>query len=1758
MVLKLKYLQRLLKLLARQRERKGKSILLLAIPDEYQLRFHTIKDAKSLWAAIKSRFGGNVESKKMQKTVLKQQSKNFSVDTEGLDKAYDRFQKLISLLEVHGATVSNEDANQKFLRALPSSWNNIALIMRNKEGIDELDIDDLYNNLKVFEADIKGHSSSGQASSLSYTDELMFSFFASQSNSPQLNDEDLEQIDNDNLEEIDLKWLVAMLSVRVKRIYKKTRRKLNFNSKEPIGFDKTKVECFNCHRRCHFTRECRAPRNQGNRNGYVRLGYDWSYIAQEEPTEFTLMAYTSGSDTEKNEVAYEEKIAVLEFEVKDKGTAITRLTNQLDQTLKEKEDLKAKLEQFEISYKNLNKLINSQLSAKDKTGLRYGDQLSESNSKVIPSVFNGRSSDGDDNPTNDRFKKGDGYHALPPLFTGNYMPPLAYLSFAGLNDSVYGPTANKASASISKGEPSAIKTSNISVEMPKVDTVRTSGVIIKDWVSDDKDTLVDTQVDSQTTVKLSFKKIEARNESLKYDKQADKPKIVTQNYKADRKDCNGNKALLTDYQDINGGFVAFGGSTKGGKITSIEKWMNYVGKRIKREYSVARTPQQNGVAERKNKTLIEASRTMLADSLLPTIFWAEAVNTACYVLNRVLVTKPHNKTPYELIIGSPPSISFMRPFGCPVTILNTLDPLGKINRKAEEGFLVRYSINIKAFRVFNTQTRKVEENLQVNFLENKPNVVGQGPNWLFDIDSLTNSMNYQPVTTRNQANKNASHEKVNGDTSLKKNVDVGHTKQEKVSTEQYIVFPLWSSLFSSYKSSNDKAGDNTADDVVGKEKVQEPVSEYDQALKNVLERMINQEKEATESTNGITTVSTPVNTASASRTFIPPHDPLMPELEDTDKIQTTGIFCNAYDEDDLDTNNHSYTDKNVGAAADFNNMKPFTVVEVMQEELLQFKIQKVWTLVDLPYWVYRNKKDERGIIVMNKARLVAQGHTQEEGIDYDEVFAHVARVEAIRISKKVYKAEKALYGLHQAPKAWYETISAYLLDNGFHRGQIDKTLFIKRLKSDILLVQISNEFNGRTYFFLGLQVQQKEDGIFINEDKYVGEILKKFSFFSIRSASTPMETHKPLIKDENGEDVDVHLYRSMIGSLMYLTSSRPDIMFSVCACSRFQVQLKVSHLHSVKKVNDEVWIQSLVDGKRVNIKKSSIRRILRLDDAEGTSCLTNTKIFEGLARMGAKTTPWNEFSSTMASAIICLATNQKFNFLRYILLSLVKNIEAGVPFFMFSRFVQLIINHQLGDMTHHKDIFNTPSLTKKVFANIKRVGTGFFREVTLLFDNILVQAPKEVGILQADAQPIPIPTEPSTSKPQKKHIPTRKHTKEPEVPPTESQAEHNVPLPSPSYDPLPSGEDSVKLKELMDLCTNLSNKVLALESDVIVIKSTYKAKIEKLERRVERLEEENKVIDANVEINLEKVQAEAYNLDLDHQEKVLSMLDFNDEDPADVEKSDTPITIAEATKVTVEVPKPRKRRGVIIQDPEETTITVTVQPKVQAKDKGKAILIEEHKPLKRQVQIELDEEVARQLEAELNRKPLTEAQAKRNMIVYLKNMTGYKINYFKGISYDEIKPLFEKHYNYNQAFLNKVNERIEVSKKEVRHEKEDEVESSKREGENLEQEIAKKQKMEQETEELKIFLQIVPDDDDDMYADATPLASKIPIVDYKIHTERNKPYFKIIRGDGNHKLFMSFSTMMKNFDREDLESIWKIVRENLNRQSQRTTPMATY
>ncbi|GJW09508.1 putative ribonuclease H-like domain-containing protein [Tanacetum coccineum] len=307
-----------------------------------------------------------------------------------------------------------------------------------------------------------------------------------------------------------------------------------------------------------------------------------------------------------------------------------------------------------------------------------------------------------------------------------------------------------------------------------------------------------------------------------------------------------------------------------------------------KDTSVARTPQQNGVAERKNRTLIEAARTMLAYSLLPTTFWAEAINTACYIQNRVLITKPHNKTPYELLIGRPPNLDFMRHFRCPVTILNTLDHLGKFEGKANEGFLVGYSINSKAFRVFNTRTRKVEENLHIKFLENKSNVAGSGLEWLFDIDSLTKSMNYEPVTTGSQTN---------GDAGIETNVNAGQAGQEKAFDHEYILLLFMPSNLSSTQSSDDK----DADEVPGKgdDGVYQGSGIDDQERTDSSTKDVNTARPSINTANAnINTGSPNINTASPI-----PNDPNMTTLEET------GIFDGSYDDED------------VGVEADLNNLE---------------------------------------------------------------------------------------------------------------------------------------------------------------------------------------------------------------------------------------------------------------------------------------------------------------------------------------------------------------------------------------------------------------------------------------------------------------------------------------------------------------------------------------------------------------------------------------------------------------------------------------------------------------------------------------------------------------------------------------------------------------------------------------------------------------------------------------------------------------------
>ncbi|GJZ89240.1 putative ribonuclease H-like domain-containing protein [Tanacetum coccineum] len=1161
-----------------------------------------------------------------------------------------------------------------------------------------------------------------------------------------------EHLDEFDLEEMDLKWQVAMISMRMKKFYKKTGRKLQFDAKEPNSGNK----------------DGRRSGKKENSKALLTIdgeGVDWTSHSKEDE-DYALMAcnielsdasveiqaYTQGLKKveaqfvahQKGQLWYEEKIRFMKIDLDDKTDVLTYHKKLLAEAQKEKEDLKAKVEKWHNSSKNLGKLLNTQMSANDKFRLGYGDHrydgiLSYEN-EVLQSVFMNKESELVNQPLYDRFVTAGGMHVVPPPMTGNYMPsgPDVEIDYSQFT---YGPKQSQPSESETQtsdfdtcesdsseptiNEPKVqvkalreiVKNQFINSKSPKVDkkglgyrfvtkacfvcgslshlirdcdfhekrmakqaelnnrlrkkssqreirpiwnnvqrvnhqnqffptavltrtgkilvsTVRTSGTnnvstarhnfnrqaiptnaaikvnTVKPIVNRVRPITIFHKTHSPfsrpfniTTAlktKFSYQKVNTtevnavsavggRRETTDYSHRALQNKGIVDSRCS--RHMSGNKAYLAEYQDFNGGPVAFGGSKgyitgKGGLACLIIKaiidesnkchrslghvnfknlnklvkrnlvrglpsnifqndhtcvayqkgkqhkasckakpvssisyslqllhmdlfgptsvrslnhktyclvitddfsrfsWVFFLrtkdetsgilkdfirqiknqlnqkiktircdngtefknrdiiefcgSKGIKREYNNARTPQQNGVAERKNMTLIEAARTMLADSFLPNAFWAEAVSIASYVLNRVLVTKPQNKTPYELITGKIPIISYIRPFGCHVTILNTIDHLGKFEEKSDEGFLIGYSLNSKAFRVYNLKTKRVKENLHINFLENKPNVTGKGPNWLFNLDYITDTMNYQPVRSENQANKTAGLEEANHSAGTQDNINAGNSKMEADPAQDYFVLPIYSSYTSTDKSSEAKNEGEKHTKDTGLKTNEEPVDQEDQAFLEELERLKRQEKEANDaaevlrkefaqstedlllqagaaratSTNTVNTVSTPLSTANPSNVFstggpsnpnltnyADQDDSQIPALEDIYGNSNDGIFTNA-----------SYDDE--GAVADFTNLESTMNVSPIPTSRIHSIHPTTQILGDPKSAVQTRSKvnkssgahafirrivaiqDSRG---MDSCRFVLGLNRQEEEIDYDEVFAPVARIKAIRV-----------------------------------------------------------------------------------------------------------------------------------------------------------------------------------------------------------------------------------------------------------------------------------------------------------------------------------------------------------------------------------------------------------------------------------------------------------------------------------------------------------------------------------------------------------------------------------------------------------------------------------------------------------------------------------------------------------------------------------------------------------------------------------------
>ncbi|KAI3801965.1 hypothetical protein L1987_30085 [Smallanthus sonchifolius] len=629
---------------------------------------------------------------------------------------------------------------------------------------------------------------------------------------------------------------------------------------------------------------------------------------------------------------------------------------------------------------------------------------------------------------------------------------------------------------------------------------------------------------------------------------------------------------------------------------------------IHHEFSAPYVPQMNGVAERKNRNLIEAARTMLADSNLLVQFWNEAIANACYTLNRVLVVKRHDKTCFELLHRRKLNLQYLELFGAPCTMLKK-DAHGKFNEKVEEGYFLGYSTPNK--RVYNKASGNVEEWYHVDVQKYTSPAAGKGLPWMFDYEELFASFNLPPE---------CSDEVV----TVQMMYDAQNAPDEHVQ-------PTPSSYDIPESSNNTQVTHD--DDSSSSSEYEGSRQEIDQVIEDPSHDVVQLSDDVSHSvaieqsiTNLDQTVEVPAHPVGRIDRIHPQQNIIG---DPTSSVKTRGQINSGVYSEIME----SGVVNDCAHSCFVSQIEPRSITDALKEEswlvVLPKGAKKIGTR-----WVLRCKRDDQGIVIRNKARLVVHGFRQIEGIDYNEVFAPVARLEAIRIflayasykrfkvyqmdvksaflhgeisevvyvsqppgfedpmhRDRVYKLDKALYGLHQAPRAWYETLSTHLLKNGFRRGVIDCTLFIREKGGELLMVQVyvddiifgstndvlCKEFErvmqdkfemssmGEMKFFLGLQVDQSETGIF-HQTNYVGDILSRFSMTDAKPAGTPLAINYGISPDDKGEYIDATLYRAMIGSLMYLTASRPDIMFATCLCARYQSKPKVSHLITVKRI----------------------------------------------------------------------------------------------------------------------------------------------------------------------------------------------------------------------------------------------------------------------------------------------------------------------------------------------------------------------------------------------------------------------------------------------------------------------------------------------------------------------------------------------------------------------------------------------------------------
>nr|GEU93402.1 retrovirus-related Pol polyprotein from transposon TNT 1-94 [Tanacetum cinerariifolium] len=1941
---------------------KARTTLLLSLLDKHQLRFSKYKIARDLWAAILKMFGGNEATKKTKKNLLKQQYGNFKAEgSETLEQTFNRLQVIVGQLQFMDVEIEQDDLNQKFLTTKHNG--------RNKDG----------NTASVPTASTNVPIASASVATISQ--DTACAYIASQSSGSQIKFEDINQIDEDDIEEMDIKWNMALLSMRGDKFWKKTCKKISIHGSDVVGFDKSKVECFNYHKMGHFARECRAPRSQdrGRRDNFRQVskaeeqapkalmaidgvGWDWSYMENDEedhalvadevaPTEFALMANTNAEskvfenslcskDYKKNNDSLNSKITDLTDKLFDANNFIyyyklafaqveSRLVEYKEREVKYIEKIRT-LEYYSESYKECNDLLKKKLETlqQEKEGVDGKLTGLLTALKDLDNLIESQRSK--------KNKEGLGYTAVPPPTAQLYLSPKKDLSWIGLPECVDDTVTDYSRPSpTTKSISEDDQNRNTSVSKTVASPI-TSKPFIK-FVRPK-----DSQSDSKTDKKETPKK-----PSVKYAEQYRKPNMkpkargnqrnwnnlksqqlgpdfvmkkkacfncvrspsrapwvptVNRNYSplnrkfstgsrnfptANRKfptasrkfplvaqknlsnkgpknnsvsvmfkkytyiDIQGrpknmtcNISYLSDFEPYDGGYVSFG--QRGCKIT---------GKGTIKTYNaniLLRTPMQHNMysinlnniiphidltclvakasadecmlwhrrlGHLNFKTMNKLVRHNLVRGLPTKCFENDHTCTACLKgkqhkasltddfsrftwtfflttkdetsgilkkfiteienlkdlkvkIIRVLVNKSHNKTPYELFNGRSPAIGFLRPFGCHVMILNTLDNLGKFVEKGDECYFIGYSMSSKAFRVFNKRTRRVEEN---------------------SLDAGTISTNL-----------------------LNTNDATSQEVKKDVSSLRYIALPNWA---------------------------------HDALLVFSLSKP--QDHCSTEVPEGSG------NTNPTASALNPPAD----------------------------------------------HMETLTVESLIPT-------------------VLKNKKDERGIVIRNKARLVAQGHNQEERINYDEVFAPVVRIEAIRLflayasfigftvyqmdvksaflygtideevyvmqhlgfqdlefPAKVYKVEKAI-----KKREDFILVQVYMDDIIFRSSNPQLCREFEALMHDKFQMSAMGELN----FFLGLQVLQKEDGIFLSQDKYVRDTLKKFRYSDVRS---------------------------MIGSLMYLIASRPDIMFAVCACARrliswqckkkkimatltteaeyaaaascrgqvlwiqnqlldyghhvikdcFEKKLiNVDHIHTnenvtnlltkrvdagrfqylvyklatvsvflgfgltfagtskywgvlrilmiglrliplgehntnfhpmvdfleasplrIKTTKEETKILATIDDIVRTVFELSLRRNLKLRDEEGISSLPNAVLFENLTLMGynispnqkftfqkgqfshqwkyiihtimqclsPKSTGFNEFSSNIATALVCLATNRTYNFSKMIFDGLVKNVNNKVlKFLMYPRFLTMCLRmSQFGQITHTQT-YVVPFHTKKLFTTLWVNSPSFSGRTVPLFAAMLVYQGEGSGT----------PTEPHQTPSSEAQTPS--HTTHPSssLPPITTTSIPTVTTTETT--PIRQYTRRTRIAQssvpLIDRATIDKSSTLPYDTTPWVTSpdAVEGMKINRLKERIKQLEERegvaatNSRYDAPIKrrsMNEGEAATERVSDDIEEMATVLTSMDAATVLTSGVVDVPTGSGSIPTASTLAEGSVPTGSEEVPTASPVFATATV-VTPVTRRK--GKEVMVESETPKKQKVQKQIDAQVARELEEQLAREDQRRAEQiardaeiarihaeeelqimisglDRNNETIAKYLEEYQqfsselpmerrielisdlVKDFRGMTFEEVEAKFNSVCKQMEDFI------LMGSKEEAKR--------IKRKGINLEQESAKKQKSSEEiTEEAK---------------------SHEEVTEEKVHSKGQRSYWKITRLGGSSACYQ-FIDLLKHLDREDLNQLWKLVKETLN------------